>query len=50
MPTIAELMGTSASMILKVYGHLDDGHLARAAERVAAGRNGGRPGPGRAAG
>lgn len=40
--TVAELTGTSPDMIRIHYGHLLDGHLAAAAERLSRGR---RPGP-----
>lgn len=33
--TIAELLGTSAEMISRVYGHLLDAHVAAAAEQLA---------------
>ena len=33
--TVAKLLGTSAEMVLKVYGHLLDDHLVEAAGRLS---------------
>lgn len=46
--TIGDLLGTSPAMIARTYGHLSDGHVRAAAERLlTSGRGGsGRPGAG----
>ncbi len=38
VPTVAELTGTSAEMIHRVYGHLLDSHLRNAAEKLSRSR------------
>jgi len=38
VPTVAELLGTSPDMIYRTYGHILDGHLAAAAEKLGRGR------------
>ena len=34
VPTVAELLGTSPAMLYRVYGHLLDGHLSDASEKL----------------
>lgn len=38
--SVAKLLGTSAEMVMKVYGHLIDGHLVAAAGKLARPRRG----------